>query len=102
MQEVNPIMISIQTGSATEPIQNHNSNPCKRDGVTRFSTSGFFSCISFPQAPEYTIRECRLEFFRKFAKIFAAQGAPPVANLPPESTTPAVPVAKFAAGAVDT
>ncbi len=40
--------------------------------------------------------------FRKFVEIFAAQGAPPVANLPPESATPAVPVAKFATGAVDT
>ncbi len=36
----------------------------------------------------------RLEFFRKFAEIFASQGAPPVsttpvANLPPVTTTPA-------------
>jgi len=36
----------------------------------------------------------RFEFFRKFAEIFASQGAPPVsttpvANLPPVSTTPA-------------
>ena len=39
----------------------------------------------------------RFEFFRKFAEIFASQGAPPVsttqvANLPPLLTTPA---AKF-------
>ena len=36
----------------------------------------------------------RFEFFRKFAEIFASQGAPPVSttpveNLPPVSTTPA-------------
>jgi hypothetical protein len=42
------------------------------------------------------------EFFRKFAEIFAAQGAPPVANLPPVSTTLTKLVEKFAAGVVDT
>ncbi len=52
----------------------------------------FFSWITFPQAPEYTIRAVS-NFFRKFAEIFAAQGWPPVsatpvANLPPVSTTP--------------
>jgi hypothetical protein len=33
--------------------------------------------ISFPQAPDYTIRVV-LNFFRKFVEIFAAQAAPPV------------------------
>ncbi len=52
----------------------------------------FFSWISFPQAPEYTIRAVS-NFLRKFAEIFAAQGWPPVsttpvANLPLVSTTP--------------
>ena len=42
------------------------------------------SWISFPQAPDYTIRAVS-NFFLKFAEIFAAQGAPlvlltPVAN----------------------
>jgi hypothetical protein len=38
----------------------------------------FFSGISFPHASKYTIRAV-FDFFRKFAEIFAAQGAP-VAN----------------------
>jgi len=65
-----------------------------------------FSLISYPPAPEYPIRTVS-NFFRKFAEIFASQGAPqvlttaaamvppvllvlliPAANLPPESTTP--------------
>jgi hypothetical protein len=32
----------------------------------------FFSCISFPKAPEYPIQA--VEFFRKFVEIFADQG----------------------------
>ncbi len=67
----------------------------------------FFSWISFPPAPDYH----RFEFFRKFAEIFASQGAPPPTGindtggkLPPLSTTPAAnlppvsttPVANFA------
>ncbi len=52
----------------------------------------FFSWISFP--PPKVFHLDRFEFFRKFAEIFASQGAPPismtpVANLPPLSTTPA-------------
>jgi hypothetical protein len=35
------------------------------------------------------------QIFRKLAEIFASQGAPPVAILPPVSTTP---VANFATG----
>ncbi len=50
----------------------------------------FFPWITFPQAPENNIRA--FQFFRKFAEIFASQGAPPVsttpvANLPPVSMT---------------
>ncbi len=55
----------------------------------------------FPPRPR-VIHLDRFEFFRKFAEIFASQGAPPasttpVANLPPVSTTPAAttPVANF-------
>jgi hypothetical protein len=33
--------------------------------------------ISFPQAPDYTIRAVS-NFLQKFVEIFAAQGAPPV------------------------
>jgi hypothetical protein len=45
--------------------------------------------------------------FSQFEEIFASQGAPTVsatlvANLPPISTTPAVLVANFAAGVIDT
>ncbi len=58
----------------------------------------FFSWITFPQAPDNNIRIIS-NFLRKFAEIFASQGAPPVANcrryqppaanFPPVSTTPA-------------
>jgi hypothetical protein len=46
----------------------------------------FSTWISFPQAPDYmSVPLGRLNFFHKFADIFAAQGAPlvsltPVAN----------------------
>ncbi len=51
------------------------------DSATRFSISAFFSRISFPQAPEYTIRAI-LNFSKKFADIFATQGAQPVSLTP--------------------
>jgi hypothetical protein len=54
-----------------------------------------FSLISFPQAPDYTIRAVS-KFFQIYPEIFAAQGLPPV------SATLAKMVEKFAAGAVDT
>ncbi len=38
----------------------------------------------FPPSP-WISHEGRFEFFRKFAEIFWAQGAPPAANLPPVS-----------------
>jgi hypothetical protein len=39
------------------------------------------SWISFPQAPEYTIRVV-LNFFKQFVEMFAAQGSPPVPLTP--------------------
>jgi hypothetical protein len=39
----------------------------------------FSTWISFPKAPDYTVSS---NFFRKFAEIFAAQGAPPVSTTP--------------------
>ena len=47
----------------------------------------------FPPSPRVFYLD-RFKFFRKFAEIFASQGAPPVsttpvANLPPVSRTPA-------------
>ncbi len=60
----------------------------------------FFSWISFPLSPKYTIRAVS-NFFSNFAEIFTAQGAPPV-SLTTVSTTLAKLVAKFAAGVVDT
>ncbi len=53
----------------------------------------FFHESIFPQPQSIPFRPF-FEFFRKFAEIFASQGAPPVsmtpvANLPPVSTTPA-------------
>jgi hypothetical protein len=52
-----------------------------------------FFMNQFPPSPRVFHLD-RFEFFRKFAEIFASQGAPPVsttlvANLPPVSTTPA-------------
>jgi hypothetical protein len=49
----------------------------------------------------------RFEFFRKFAEIFASQGAPPVsttpvANSPPVSATPAANLYTSFASVVDT
>jgi hypothetical protein len=41
----------------------------------------FFSWISFPQSPEYTLRVVS-NFLRKFAEIFAAKGLPPVSTTP--------------------
>ncbi len=77
----------------------------------------FFFMNQFPPSPR-VFRLDRFKFFRKFAEIFASQGAPPVsttpvANLPPASTTQAAklppvlatPVANFStifASVVDT
>jgi hypothetical protein len=52
-----------------------------------------FFMNQFPPSPRVFHLD-RFEFFRKFAEIFASEGAPPVsatpvANLPPVSTTPA-------------
>jgi hypothetical protein len=52
-----------------------------------------FFMNQFPPSPRVFHLD-RFEFFRKFAEIFASQGAPPVsmtpvANLPLVSTTPA-------------
>jgi hypothetical protein len=49
----------------------------------------------------------RFKFFRKFAEIFASQGAPPVsttpvANLPPVSATPVANFSTILASVVDT
>jgi hypothetical protein len=41
----------------------------------------FFSWLSFPHAPDYTIRAVSI-FFWKFTEIFAAQGLPPVLLTP--------------------
>ncbi len=41
----------------------------------------FFIKISFPPAPEYSIKTVS-NFFRKFAEIFASQGAPPISTTP--------------------
>jgi hypothetical protein len=66
-----------------------------------------FFMNQFPPSPR-VLHLDRFKFFRKFAEIFASQGAPPVtttpaAKLPPVSTTPvanlppvsATPVANF-------
>jgi hypothetical protein len=71
-----------------------------------------FFMNQFPPSPR-AFHLDRFEFFRKFTEIFASQGAPPVAKLPPVSTTPvanlppvsATPVANFStifASVIDT
>ncbi len=64
---------------------------CLKGTVQRDFRLKFSYMDQFPLAPDYTIRAVSY-FFRKFAEIFARQGAPPVsttpvANLPPVSTT---------------
>jgi hypothetical protein len=55
----------------------------------------------FPPSPR-VFRKGLFEFFRKFAEIFASQGAPSAANLPPVSTTPAANCSTIFASVVDT
>jgi hypothetical protein len=60
----------------------------------------------FSSSPRVS-HEDRFKFFRKFAEIFASQGAPPVsttaaANLPPVSTIPAANFSTSFASIVDT
>jgi hypothetical protein len=68
--------------------------------VTRFFASGFFPESISPQPQSIPLGPFRI--FRKFAEIFASQGAPPVANLQPVSTTPAANFATGFASVVDT
>jgi hypothetical protein len=60
----------------------------------------------FPPSPRVFHLD-RFEFFRKFAEIFASQGAPPVsttpvANLPPVSATQVANFSTIFASVVDT
>jgi hypothetical protein len=75
------------------------------DSVTRFFASVF---VHESVSPSLRVSQYNhFEFCRKFAEIFASQGAPPVstklvANLPPVSTTPAANLATIFASVVDT
>ncbi len=79
--------------------------------VVKGTVSGDFLLLVFfmnlfPPSPR-VFRWDRFEFFRKFADIFASQGAPPVsttpvANLPPVSATPVANFFTIFAGVVDT
>ena len=65
-----------------------------------------FFMNQFPPSPRVFHLD-RFEFFRKFAEIFASQGAPPVsttlvANLPPASATPVANFSTIFASVVDT
>jgi hypothetical protein len=65
-----------------------------------------FFMNQFPPSPRVFHLD-RFEFFRKFAEIFASQGAPPVsttpvANLPPVSATPVANFSTIFASVVDT
>jgi hypothetical protein len=65
-----------------------------------------FFMNQFPPSPR-VFHLYRFEFFRKFAEIFASQGAPPVsttpvANLPPVSVTPVANISTIFASVVDT
>jgi hypothetical protein len=65
------------------------------DSVTRFFASGFFHESSSPKVLK--IKLGTFKIFRKFAKIFARHGAPPVSK-----HTPPPPRGKFATGVNDT
>jgi hypothetical protein len=65
-----------------------------RDSVTRLFVSGFFHESPSPKPLILTLGSFRI--FRKFAKIYASQGAPPV------STTPAANFATSFPCVVDT
>ncbi len=70
-----------------------------------------FFMNQFPPSPRLSHQD-RFEFFRKFAEIFARQGAPPVSttpvahlppvSLPPVSTTPAANFATIFPSVIDT
>ncbi len=65
-----------------------------------------FFMNQFPPSPRVFHLD-HFKFFRKFAEIFASQGAPPVsttlvANLPPVSTTPVANISTIFASVVDT
>ncbi len=65
-----------------------------------------FFMNQFPPSPR-VLHLDRFKFFRKFAEIFASQGAPPVsttlvANLPPVSATPVANFSTIFASVVDT
>jgi hypothetical protein len=60
----------------------------------------------FPSSPRVFLLD-RFKFCRKFADLFASQGAPPVsttpaANLPPVSVTPVANISTIFASVVDT
>ena len=55
----------------------------------------------FPPSPRVFHLD-RFEFFQKFTEIFASQGAPPVANLPPVSATPVANFSTIFASVIDT
>jgi hypothetical protein len=74
---------------------------------SRVNTSGKFAAGVVDTGGSRVFHLDRFKFFRKFAEIFASQGAPqvsltPAANLPPVSTTLAKMVEKFATGVADT
>ncbi len=65
-----------------------------------------FFMNQFPPSPRVFHLD-RFKFFRKFAEIFACQGAPPVsttpvANLPPVSATPVANFSTIFASVIDT
>ncbi len=72
---------------------------CLKGTVSRDFLLLVFFMNQFPPSPRVFHLD-RFEFFRKFAEIFASQGAPlvsttPAANLPLVSTTRATPVANL-------
>ncbi len=94
-----------------EEYKTCNRNVQQRRGTLKGQCHEIF-CFWFfhesvsPPSPRVSHQD-RFEFFRKFAEIFASDGAPPVwttpvANLPPVSTTPAANFATSFASFVDT
>ncbi len=90
---------SIPTPSPANKNQSNRGSAPNNSPLVAYRKSNrllVFFMNQFPPNPRVFHLD-RFEFFRKFAEIFASQGAPPVsttpvANLPPVSTTPA---AKF-------
>ncbi len=93
------MLLLLRSVAETWQLDNYSSGALKGQCHEIFCF-WFFSWISFPQAPEYTIRAVS-NFFRKFAEIFSDHGWPPAANFATSFTSVADTGGKFATGVND-